>query len=52
MQVDCHMHPLCSDGVYTVKEIVEMLLRRIDRFRNFCFKGGNPCQLRKCLAVM
>lgn len=25
MQVDCHIHSLYSDGIYTVKEIVEML---------------------------
>lgn len=28
MQVDCHIHSLYSDGIYTVKEIVEMLLQR------------------------
>lgn len=28
MLVDYHVHSLCSDGVYTVKEVVEMLLRR------------------------
>lgn len=28
MRGDCHIHSLYSDGVYTVKEIIEMLLQR------------------------
>lgn len=28
MRVDCHIHSLHSDGVYTVKEIIAMLLQR------------------------
>lgn len=28
MKVDCHIHSLYSDGVYTVKEIIEMLVQR------------------------
>lgn len=28
MKVDCHIHSLYSDGIYTVREIIEMLLHR------------------------
>lgn len=27
MKVDCHIHSLCSDGVYTIKEMIPILLK-------------------------